>query len=478
MSKSWSVEWTASSKPGSSAGQMRPLIERVGNACRAGAHQEVLQLSRQYESEVVRSPSMLNAVGLSAQALGDHGKAMEAFKWAIGLAPDYPDPHNNLGMVLRRNGQYADALESYKTAIRLRPEYPEAYSNLANLLLALKHFAEAEAAYRSALRLRPGFVDARWGLSHLLLSLGRYAEGWPHYESRLDPALSTSMPTPRWHIPRWRGEPLKGRSILVWFEQGLGDGLQFCRYLPLLRNMGVARLTIACHDPLSALMENATGADGVWKMGDLHHPGPHDFWTPLLSLPLAFNTTLDNIPDCIEGFSAPVSYRQKWRHQIKRDKFSVGLVWKGNPAHKDDTNRSIPDPAMLLGLISTRDATFFSLQKGSGEEAAEALAAGCENFQHLGGRLDDLADTAACMEELDLVVSVDTAVAHLAGSLGKPCWVLLPYVDTDWRWLQDREDSPWYPSLRLFRQAKPHDWHSVLKMVAESLPAAISSKKI
>jgi len=307
----------------------------------------------------------------------------------------------------------------------------------------------------------------------MLLLQGRYDEGWREYEAR----YSSDLPEPdrfpypdRAPFPPWRGEPLAGKSLLIWPEQGYGDEIQFCRYLPLLKRQGAARITLVCKPPLKALMETVEGADAVLSSDDVAEAvAPHDYWTYPLSIPLHCKTTVETIPARLPYLRAPREHAVRWSSRLPSDGFRVGLVWKGSDIHKSDSYRSLPDLATLAPLWTVPGVRFISLQKGRGEDEALHPPAG-QALLHLGAGIADFADTAAIMKQLDLVISIDTAAAHLAGALAKPCWVLLPAYRCDWRWLQAREDSPWYPGvMRLFRQAPGGDWSGVVQEIKRAL---------
>jgi hypothetical protein len=257
-------------------------------------------------------------------------------------------------------------------------------------------------------------------------------------------------------MPRWQGESLVGKSLLVWMEQGFGDEIQFCRYLPLLKAQGAAHITLVCHPPLKTLLETLAGVDAVLAVDDeASELRPHDYWSLLLSLPYQFRTDLGSIPAAIPYLAVPAAAGQRWAGRLADAPINVGIVWQGNPRHLSDHERSLPSLATLAPLWDIPGIRFVSLQKGRDEAATspgQAIVA-------LGPMLQDFAETAAVIAQLDLLISVDTAVVHLAGALGKPSWVLLPAYKTDWRWLRHRPDSPWYPGvMRLFRQRQRGDW--------------------
>jgi hypothetical protein len=328
-----------------------------------------------------------------------------------------------------RAGDFAGAERRYRALTRLKPGW--AFHNLGALYVATRRFAEAEAAFQQALAADPANADSRHSLGMLLMGDGRYAEGWPLMEARRQvPALKIVQPTVG--CPEWRGEDLAGKRLLVYPEQGFGDHIQYFRLLLKLAECGV-QVTLVCPVPLVRLFEGRGVAIVAWTTGCRIPDG--DYWTLISSVGLHIGLTLDNIPT--EPYLAVAGSATG----------GVGVVVKGSPTHLNDRNRSLPPKAaaQLAGLGRSL--------------APEDTGAG------------DFRDTAEIVAGLDVVISVDTAVVHLAGAMGKPVWVLLPSVETDWRWLRSGRDSPWYPSARLYRQARPGDWAPVLREVAADLAA-------
>ena len=398
-------------------------------------------------------------------------EAEAAYRQAISFQPRDAEAHNNLGLLFQELKRFEEAEAVCRRAIVLKPWYAEAYDNLGNLLKERKRFEEAEAAYRQAIALQPGYVGAQWNLSLLLLSLGRFEEAWPLHEVRYHPENRERRTyPPSLPFSQWQGESLLGKSILVYPEQGFGDEIQFARYVSLFKARGASRVTLACKPPLRPLLQTVAGVDRVVVLAEDHAVEASDFWVFPLSLPLRFHTTLDTIPVELPYLAADPELVEHWLPRLPPSPFRIGLVWKGSGGHKNDANRSLPGLSALAPLWSVPEVSFVSLQKGQGEE--EALSPP-ENqpLLNLGAEIRDFADTAAIISQLELVICVDTAIAHLAGALGKPCWVLLPAIGTDWRWLQERADSPWYPGvLRLFRQEQAEDgWGSTVARVAAAL---------
>ncbi|MBF0127728.1 MAG: glycosyltransferase family protein [Magnetococcales bacterium] len=403
------------------------------------------------------------------KSLKRYREAEAVFRQATGTTPAHADLLNNLGNLLKEQQRPVEAEAAYRQALALHPQGVEIHNNLGNLHKEQKRFVEAESAYRQALTLQPEFPDARWNLSLLCLSLGRFREGWSLHDARFHPGKTGwRVPPVALPYPMWRGERVTGRSLLIVSEQGFGDLIQFGRYLPLLKAGGARLLTLVCPAPLAVLCASLAGVDRMLAPEELGKAPEHDFWTFLLSIPVHLDTTLATIPARLPYLSAPPERLALWRDRAVWPGFRVGLAWRGNPAHANDANRSLPGLSLLAPLWDVPGISFVTLQLGPGEEEGRTPPHGMELFQP-GGSLRDFADTAALVMQLDLVIGVDSAVVHLAGALGKPFWVLLPW-NGDWRWLEERADSPWYPGLaRLFRQHRPGDWSGVVRQVTTEL---------
>jgi tetratricopeptide (TPR) repeat protein len=418
-------------------------------------------------------PDAHNTLGGTLWALGRLAEAEASCREALRLRPNFPEAHNNLGGALWALGRLAEAEASCREALRLRPDYPEAHTNLGNTLGNLGRLAEAEASCRAAIRLRPDDPDAHNSLAYPLLLAGRFEEGWQEYEWRWKTKY-LSHGARDFPAPLWNGEAIGDRVILLHAEQGLGDTLQFCRYVPL---MGAhARTVLEVQAPLVRLLSQLPGDIRIVAHGD--SLPSFDLHCPLLSLPRAFGTTLDTIPAVTPYLAADPVCAAEWRERLagldglQAGGLRVGLVWAGGQRLESpefiavDRRRSIALNTMaLLGEVS--GVSFVSLQK-DGPAAQAATPPQGMVLHDFTADLHDFADTAALIDGLDLVISVDTAVAHLAGALGKPVW-LLNRFDTDWRWLLDRDDSPWYPRLRQFRQPSPGDWASALGAARDAL---------
>lgn len=383
--------------------------------------------------------------------------AEPAFRRALELAPGYLDAEINLGSCLFYLGRPEEALVPLQRALAAVPDHPWALKNLAATQRALGNYEEALAAYRRATAAAPQFADAHRDEGLLLLLLGRFEEGWRKYEWRRSASTRGVRPLEGEY---WDGGPLAGRSILLLAEQGAGDTLQMLRYVPRIAAQA-ASVKLMLPRGLLRLEGDALAPASLYAQDEA--PPPFDCWAQLMSLPGLLKTTADGIPAPIPYLRAPASAQSDVRRQIAGESRAVGLVWAGNPEHENDHNRSIPF-ARLQRLLALDGIRWFSLQVGP--RASDI--AGAADVTDLGPGLSDFGETAAAIDALDLVITVDTSVAHLAGAMGKPVWLLLPHVP-DWRWLLDREDSPWYPTMRLFRQVRRGDWDEVIGRVAAEL---------
>lgn len=413
-------------------------------------------------------------LGFLLNKRGASGEAEVCYRRSIALNPGYAKIHMNLGALLANQKLFEEAEAAYNLAIALSPRSAVSWSNLGALYACMKREREAEQCYRTAMDLDENYGTARFNLSYLLLRQGRFEEGWRCLESRnWYAALAAHL-----NCPRWQGEALSGKSLLIGCEAGHGDMIQFCRYAAALKAQGASHITMICHLALKKLFTTLDGVDTVIAFGEQIPKSGWDFWTPPLSIPYYCKTRIDSIPAAIPYLHAFPNQVAKWESMLPADGIRVGLVWKGSPQFENDADRSIPGLDVLVPLGNVANVRFISLQKGAGEPEAGQPPAGLPLI-HLGSRIEDFADTAAIVASLDLVICVDTAIAHLAGALGKPCWVLLPYYKTDWRWLTGRTDSPWYPGLmRLFRQPAMGDWTSVIAEVGLALEQFVQERRL
>ena len=407
-------------------------------------------------------------LGLLRERAGVMEEAEACYRQAVVLCPESVQIYLNFGVFLVNSKRFSEAEIVYRQALALAPGNPAVWSNLGVLKACAKLEDEAEQCYRTALALDGNYAKARFNLSYILLRQGRFEEGWQSLEARDWHSALTQYFT----CPRWCGEALSGKSIIIGIEAGHGDMIQFCRYVNVLKDMGAERVAVVCHPGLKVLFGTLSGVDTVFSLDDEVPVSGWDFWSPPMSLPHYCQTRLESIPAVIPYLAADPVRVAKWQPLLPAANFRVGLVWKGNPRFENDADRSLPSLDVFAPLGGLDGIRFISLQKGASDDEARCLPAGFSLLM-LGEIVADFADTAAIVSCLDLVISVDTAVAHLAGALGKPCWVLLPDYMTDWRWLSGRADSPWYPKgMRLFRQPSGGDWLPVIDVVVEELKKA------
>jgi tetratricopeptide (TPR) repeat protein len=431
------------------AGEMQAALE----AC-----EEALRVSPCF-------PAAHAALGGILASKREFERAEAAFRRALVLQPDFVDAEINLGSALFYQSRLDEAVAANRRALALNPGHIHALRNLAASLRALGSFEEALTTYRQAVRIAPLFAEAHRDEGLLLLLLGRFEEGWRKYEWRWRASTVGANPI---RGPRWSGEPLAGRTVLLQAEQGIGDALQFIRYVPLVAQSGGA-VILNLPSSLARLGGNAISAATRTVPFNATLP-PFDCHAPLLSLPRIFGTTLGTIPARTPYLAAPPDCVARWKREFSGfDGMHIGVAWAGNPTHENDHNRSIAF-SHLLRLFANRRVRWYSLQVG--ERAGDVRTAAEFGIVDLSTRLTDFAETAAAINALDLVITVDTAVAHLAGALGKPVWLLVPCVP-DWRWLLARDDSPWYPAMRLFRQTRRNAWAEVIANVERALSLAI-----
>lgn len=404
-----------------------------------------------------------NNRGNTLQSLKRLDESITSYRRAITIKLHYAEAHYNCGSALNEQKRFDEALIYMKRAIEIKPDYAEAYNILGATLAELGNLVEATANYSHAIELKPDYADAHLSKSFISLLKGDYKTGWQGYEWRLRKKGYTNR---TFQQSKWDGSSLKGKTILVHSEQGMGDSIQFVRYLPMVQAQG-GRVIFECVPELFHLLKHCTGMDKIIaRSASGKISEQFDVHAHLLSLPRLFNTTLDSIPSDVTYITADSKLTERWRLRLNDDhKYKAGIVWAGNPNHAKDKSRScsLSDFATLAGIP---EVSFYSLQKGPTSIEADTWPE--RNMINLDNELKDFADTAAVIANLDIVISVDTSVVHLAGALGKTVWTLLPFVP-DWRWQLERDDSPWYPSMRLFRQTKMYDWNGVFEQVKESL---------
>ena len=421
-----------------------------------GAYRYALSLKRDL-------PDVYNNLGNTLRLQGHVDEAMAHFRQAIALRPNYPEAMNNLANVLREQGKFDQSMPLLRAAIQLRPSYAEAHNSMGALLERLGKLDDAITAYRQALALRPQYPDAQWNLGLALLLQGKFEEGWPLYEARR--VMATSSVARHFTQLLWDGSNLNGRRILLHTEQGLGDTIQFARYVAMVKARG-GRVIVQCQPPLQRLLSGQLGIEKVVAAGQ---PLPDfDVQCPLMSLALIFRTTLQSIPASIPYLFTDRSLTDHWRRELVQfsGKRKIGLAWAGSSIHPHDRDRSFPLET-FAPLATLSNVQFFSLQKG--EPAIQArVGGGVLNLIDRTEEFHNFADTASFIANLDMVICADTSVAHLAGALGKPTGLLVPFAP-DWRWMLNRPDTPWYPTMRLFRQPCRGDWKTPVRLILSEL---------
>ncbi len=412
--------------------------------------------------------AVLSNLGLALGKLDQHHEAVAVLTEAVRVQPDFAEAHTNLGLALLQLDRETEALTSLRRAIEVRPDFALGHSNLGNVLMDLGRPDEAWPGFEEALRLEPDNGEYHKQMSRLYLLNGQWQRGWEEYEWRW---RGKDMQPRNFPQPQWQGEPLAGRSILLHVEQGRGDVFQFIRFAPLVQQRG-GRVIV---ESVAELLPLLRGCPGVDQWVETGQPRPaFDVHLPLLSLPRVLGTTIDRVPAQVPYIFPEPDRVAHWRRELEPiSGFKVGLVWQGSPVHIKDRMRSLP-LRILAPLADVPGVQLLSLQKGHGaEQLADARS---WPILDLGSRLVDWTDTAAAVLNLDLVISVDTAVAHLAGALARRVWVALA-VAPDWRWLRQREDTPWYPTMRLFRQSRRGDWDGVCVRLCEALQRAVSEPR-
>jgi tetratricopeptide (TPR) repeat protein len=434
----------------------------------AGRAEEALGEFREVLARAPQHPEARLNCGIAHAALGAHDEAVAQFDAALAMMPGHPGVHYNRGLALHELGRYAAALDAHDRALASAPEHAGAWLHRGRALAALNRHDEAVASYGKAKAIGRDDADLHFSEALALLTLGDYRGGFAKYEARW---RRSGMPAPKGRgRPLWLGEyPLARKTVLLHAEQGLGDTIQFARYVPLLAAAG-AKIVLEVQSELTALMRRLDGGAQLIARGDA--PPAFDVHCPLGSLPLALRTEPDNVPADIPYLSADDTDLARWSARIGGlERPRIAIAWSGNPSHFNDRNRSIPF-ARLAPLFSS-PARFLSIQRNVRSEDAEQLAAQAR-VTHLGGALENFTDTAAVIARCDLVISADTAVAHLAGAMGRPLWVLIPFAP-DWRWTLDGETTPWYPTARIFRQTALGDWDGVVARVAAELGRFMSA---
>ena len=432
----------------------------------AGKLNEAEKLYHQLLSYFPNEVGVLSPLGTLLLQLEKHNEGVAVLKQSLKIHPQQPDVFYNLGVELQKHTKLEEALDVYNQALKLNPNDINTLLNSGNTLKDLKRFDEAIVQYDQAVKLEPKLAAAYWNKSLIKILKGEYEEGWRLYEWGWQAGERKS--THQFGQPTWLGEQsLNGKTIPIFQEQGLGDFIQFCRYIPLLETMGANVLVdapIALRSILSTLNANVGFIEEGYDQVSV------DMICPVMSLPFAFKTTLESIPSQAPYLFANQNKKIEWKKRLgNKIKPRIGIVWSGSMTNKIDLNplsrRNIP--LDQLKPIFELPLEFHALQKEFRPEDLVALEK-INNLQVHEQNLNDFSDTAALIEEMDLVISVCTSVAHLSGAMDHPTWVLLPY-SPDYRWMLDRSDSPWYPSIRLFRQAEIKDWSQIIDQVTKSL---------
>ena len=419
--------------------------------------------ARHYRRSIQLKPDFADAHNNIGAILIRQGRIEEAiahYRTALEYSPGEAEIYNNLGNALKKSGRIDEALEMLQRALAARPGYAEAYNNMGVVLQFRGDYPAALISYEKAIELKPEFAEARFNRATIDLLLGNFSRGWQGYEWRFYKRHWQDVYPIRHNLPRWDGSPFPDKRLLVYGEQGFGDIIQFVRYLPQVKALG-GTVIFETRQPLLTCLQGTEGIDEVVDRSAASNPAAGcDLVVPLLSLPGIFGTNLESIPAQIPYLHADAAKVSYWKRKIKGQGFKVGLVWAGNPDQENDHLRSIALND-LITLANIPGLRLFGLQKGTAAGQVREIPADT-GLINLGPEIEDFSDTAAAMANMDLIISVCTAATHLAGALGLPVWTLLSYAP-DWRWMLDRDDSPWYPTMRLFRQPNCDDWQGVIR---------------
>lgn len=442
------------------------LHEAARLARRAG---DVDTAQRYYQRALTLSPQdagLLNGLGLTHYDAGRFAEAEQHYRAALQAHDRYAACHNNYAILLHKQHRYSAALHQYRHAMRIQPDYTEARYGMSTLLAHMGQLQEAESQMQRVMHERNGDRRCQNALGMVQLQQGNFAAGWRNYQAR----YATDNPERFFTLPElpiryWQGEDLVGMTLLVRTEQGLGDEIQFCRFLSRVKSEKHAdKVIMIGNAALKPLMASLKDVDSYLIREDKHQALPQaDYWCSLLDLPQHFLNSPQPFNADVPYLSGAPEYQAKW--PIAGTGKKIGIVWKGSSAHKNDSQRSLSHLSELATLFSVPDTHWVSLQKGAGEEEVNHFP----HLQPLGAQFTDYQDTAAVISQLDLVIGVDTSVIHLAGALGKPCWVMLPAWARDWRWLENRDDSPWYPQMRLFARGQDEEWSAVVARIKQAL---------
>jgi len=416
-----------------------------------------------------------NQLGIILKALDQPQQAEACCRRAIALQPDLAESYNNLGILYKHQGRFDEAVPLYERAIELEPTYPEAYYNLGNVLKEQGRCHEAIVNYRKAITINPDYADAHWNLAHAYLLTGNFQQGWMEYQWRHRVKFDAPLAAHDYPKPRWDGTPFNSKTLLIYSEQGLGDTLQFVRYLPAVKALG-GRVWLETWPPLIDLFRHQEGIDRLLETTTEPIPSTDfDLCASIMDLPALLNTTQTTIPHRIPYLRVDAKSLAYWQQQITWADLKVGVVWAGSPSHGNDHNRSC-SLSLFEPLLAIPGIQWFSLQKGPAAAELHHLKAP-QVIRPIAEHFSNWMDTACAVQCMDLIISVDTAVAHLAGALGRPTWVLLPFAP-DWRWMLERQDSPWYPTMHLFRQSRPADWAGIFADIKDQLSNIINMQHV
>jgi len=406
-----------------------------------------------------KTPEVYNNMGAALRGTGKLEAAVACYRFCLNIRPNHPGVYSNIGNAYRELGSLQLSIESHQRAVELAPNDASTHYNLGLALRDFGHTEQSLSAFETALRLDPNHVECRWDRSLTLLALGDYARGFEEFEWRWKLART---PKRALTTPEWDGAKLKGKTVLIYQEQGIGDMIQFARYIPLVKEQGV-NVVVECQPELASLMSTVPGIDKVINVGSALPK--YDCHIAMMSLARVFKTTLETLPNKTPYMGPPEGVSIQLPTSMDHQR-QIGIAWARRPTHTNDINRSC-DFKYFIELLGVPGVSVYSLQKGLYE--ADIKENGCSALViEMGSKLNDFADTTALIQQLDLVITVDTAVAHLAGAMGKSVWVVLPFA-ADWRWMVETSESPWYPSMRLFRQRKPGNWKQVFIDIREAL---------
>jgi tetratricopeptide (TPR) repeat protein len=452
------------------------FADAIGNLARTFDSQQRFKESIDLWQRFIRlNPRHVDAYHALATALHAERQEVQAIAcWEklLSLDPTFYKAHNDIGVVIGGRYLFEKAEQHFFEAIRIEPKYAVAYYNLGVIYERQARYTDAINLYRQSIAIDPAAPDPQLNLALMLLVTGDLPGGLAQYEWRWK--LPRVIPLiKQFNQPEWRGEDIAGKTLLIHAEQGMGDTIQFSRYAKHVVAKG-AKVYLLAQPPLLPLLQQVEGLSGVYPdVPEVQLP-PFDVHIPSMSLPLVMKTTIDTIPAEVPYIKADPAKVEQWRERMAADKnFRVGITWAGRPEHHNDHNRSAA--LELFGILArVPGVSFYSLQKGPATAHLQRPPAGMRIFD-CGAGLNDFADSAGLLENLDLLISVDTSIVHLAGAMSKDVWTLLPLVP-DWRWLLDREDTPWYPTMRLFRQTKLKDWVPVFQRVADELAKRVAAK--